>query len=190
MISTADFKKGLLIELDGVPYLITDFTFQSPSARGASTLVKAKLKNMLTKQTIEKTFKSGDKFDEPNFESNPGQFLYKEGESYVFMDLSTYEQFHLTDEVLGDAIYFLIDGLEDLKIQLFNGEPVGLELPLSVELRVSETDPAIKGATAAAQTKPAILETGLQIQVPPYIEAGEMVRVDTRTQSFISRVSK
>lgn len=187
MISTADFKKGMLLELEGVPYLIADFTFQSPSARGASTLVKVKLKNMLTKQTVEKTFKSGDKFNEPNFESNPSQFLYKEGESYVFMDLSTYEQFYLTDEVLGDAIYFLTDGLEDLKIQLFNGEPVGLELPLSVELRVSQTEPAIKGATAAAQTKPATLETGLQIQVPPYIEAGEVVKVDTRTQFYFAR---
>ncbi|MCS6886547.1 MAG: elongation factor P [Acidobacteriota bacterium] len=190
MITTADFKKGLLVEIDGTPYMITDFTFQSPSARGTATLVKVKLKNMLTKQTLEKTFKAGDKFNEPNFESNPGQFLYKEGNGYVFMDLSTYEQFSLSEEVVGEKAYFLLDGLEDVKIQLFNGEPIGIELPPAVELKVIATEPAIKGATAAAQMKPATLETGLQIHVPPYIETGEVVRVDTRTKAFISRAGK
>src|SRR5207249_11913429 len=110
--STADFKKGLLIEVEKVPYLITDVSYQSPSARGAGTLVKTKLKNMLTGQALEKTFRSGDKVDEPNFESNLGQFLYKEGDEFVFMDLSTYEQFHLSTETVGDAIYFLKDGLD------------------------------------------------------------------------------
>lgn len=186
MISAADFKRGLLIEVDKTPYLITDVSFQSPSARGAGTLVKVRLKNLLTKSTVEKSFKTSEKVEEPNFESNPGQFLYKEGEEFVFMDLATYEQFQLTPETLGDAVYFLKDGL-DLKLQIYNGEPVGLELPLSVELAVTETDPAIKGATAAAQTKNAVLETGLNIQVPPYIEVGEIVKVDTRTHTFISR---
>ncbi len=189
MITTADFKKGVLIEVDNVPYLITDVAFQSPSARGANTMVKTKLKNMLTKQTLEKTFRSGDKVEEPNFESNPGQFLYREEDNFIFMDLSTYEQFPLSAETIGDAAYFLKDGL-DLKIQIYNGEAVGLELPLSVELAVQETEPAIKGATAAAHTKSATLETGLQIQVPPYIEIGEIVKVDTRTQTFISRGGK
>lgn len=189
MYTTSDFKKGLLIELDKVPYLIMDLSVQSPSARGANTMVKTKLKNMLTKQTLEKTFRSGDKVDEPNFESNAGQFLYKEGDDFIFMDLVTYEQFPFTEEMIGDAIYFLKDGL-DLKINLYNGEPIGLELPLSVELTIAETDPAIKGATAAAQTKSATLDTGLQIQVPPYIERGEIVKVDTRTQTFISRGGK
>ncbi len=189
MYSTADFKRGLLIEIEKIPYLITDFSVQSPSARGASTLVKTKLKNMLTGQTLDKTFRAGDKVDEPNFESNPGQFLYREGESLVFMDLTTYEQFSLTEETVGDAIYFLKDGL-DLKIQIYNGEAIGLELPLAVELAVKETEPSIKGATAAAQTKAATLETGLQLQVPPYIEVGEIVKVDTRNHSFISRGGK
>jgi elongation factor P len=189
VIVAVDFKKGLLIEIDRVPYLITDTSFQTPSARGASTLIKAKLKNMLTKQVIEKTFRSADKVEEPNFESNPGQFLYKEGESFVFMDMNTYEQFQLSPEIIGDAVYFLKDGI-DVRIQIYNGEAVGLELPLSVELEVTETEPALKGATAAAQTKSAVLETGLQVQVPPYIEIGEIVKVDTRTHTFISRGGK
>ena len=189
MIAAGDFKKGLLIEIDKVPYLITDTSFQTPSARGASTLVKAKLKNMLTGNVMERTFRSADKLDEPNFETKPGQFLYKEGENFVFMDLHTYEQFHMSPETLGDAIYFLKDGL-DIRIQIYNGEAVGLDLPLTVELEVRETDPAIKGATAAAQTKPAVLETGLQVQVPPYIEIGEIIKVDTRDHTFVSRGGK
>lgn len=190
VFTAAEVKKGMLVEIDKVPYLVTDITHQTPSARGGGMLVKVKLKNMLSKQTLEKTFRSGDKMDEPNFETNPGQFLYKEGESYVFMDLSTYEQFSLSEEMMGDAVYFLIDGLENIKIQIYNGEAVGVELPISVELTVTETEPMLKGATASAQTKPATLSTGLQIQVPPYIEIGEVVKVDTRTQSFISRGGK
>lgn len=190
MYTAAELKKGMLIEVDKIPYLVTDITHQTPSARGGSMLIKIKLKNMLSKQTLEKSFRSGDKMDEPNFETNPGQFLYKEGENYVFMDLSTYEQFNLSEEVMGDAVYFLIDGLENIRIQIYNGEAIGVELPISVELTVAETEPALKGATASAQTKSATLDTGLQIQVPPYIEIGEVVKVDTRTQTFISRGGK
>lgn len=189
MFTSAELKKGMMIELDKVPYLVVDVAHQTPSARGANMLVKAKLRNMLNKQTLEKTFRSGDKVDEPNFETNPGQFLYKEGDSLVFMDLSTYEQFNLTEETLGDTIYFLKDGL-DLRIQIYNGEAVGIELSNSIELEVTQTEPALKGATASAQTKPATLETGLQIQVPPYIEIGEIVKVDTRTHTFVSRGGK
>lgn len=189
MFTTAEFKKGMLVEIDKVPYMIVDYTHQTPSARGAHTLVKTKLRNLLTKQTLEKSFRSGDRVDEPNFESNPGQFLYPDADGYVFMDLNTYEQFTLTSETLGDAKYFLLDGL-DVKIQIYNGEAIGIELPLSVELKVSETEPPLKGATASAQTKPATLVTGLQIQVPPYIEVDEIVKVDTRTNTFISRGGK
>ncbi|MBI4851469.1 MAG: elongation factor P [Acidobacteria bacterium] len=189
MFTSAELKKGMMIELDKVPYLVIDVAHQTPSARGANMLVKAKLRNMLNKQTLEKTFRSGDKVDEPNFETNPGQFLYREGDSLVFMDLSTYEQFNLTEETLGDSIYFLKDGL-DLRIQIYNGEAVGIELANSIELEITQTEPALKGATASAQTKSAIVETGLQIQVPPYIEIGEIVKVDTRTHTFISRGGK
>jgi elongation factor P len=189
LYTASELKKGMLIELDKVPYLITDVAHQTPSARGATMLVKAKLKNMLNKQSLEKTFRAGDKVEEPNFETNPGQFLYLEGDSYVFMDLSTYEQFNLTTEVLDQAAYFLKDGL-DLRLQIYNGEAIGIELPNSIELTVTETEPALKGATASAQTKSATLETGLQIQVPPYIEVGEVVKVDTRTQTFVSRGGK
>ncbi len=189
MFTSAELKKGMLIELEKAPYLIVDVSHQTPSARGGNMLVKVKLRNMLNKQTLEKTFRAGDKVDEPNFETNPGQFLYREGESLVFMDLSTYEQFNLSEEIIGDGVYFLKDGL-DIRIQIYNGEAIGIEFPISIELEVTQTEPALKGATASAQTKPATLETGIQIQVPPYIEIGEIVKVDTRTHTFISRGGK
>jgi len=188
MISTSDFKRGLLIELDGQPYQILDVSVSTPTARGGNTLVKTKLRNMLNGQFADKTFKSGERFEDPDFVKKPVEYLYNDGSAYHFMDQESYEQFSLTNDEMGDVVDYLIDGLEGLSTYVFNGNPIGIELPTAVVLKVEQTDPTLKGATAQAQTKPATLETGLVIQVPPYLESGEMVKVDTRTGLFLERV--
>jgi len=186
MLTTADFKRGLVIRLDGPPCLILDYTTQSPSARGGSTLVKVKYRNLLTGQVLEKTFKAGDKVDEADFEKRKGQFLYADGDSGVFMDLESYEQYELGPEIFEPISGYLLDGA-DVTLGVFEGRVVSVEPPLSVELTVTETAPAIRNATAQAQTKEATLETGLIIQVPAYLESGVKVKVDTREGRFISR---
>jgi len=186
MISTNDFKRGLVIQVDGAPCLILDVTYQSPSARGGNTLVKAKYRNLLTGQVLEKTFKSGDRVEEADFERRKGQYLYPADEGGVVMDLETYEQYEVGPELFGPIKGYLLEGME-MQLGLFQGLIVSLDLPTTVELTVVETAPAIKNATATAQTKEAVLETGLTIQVPGYLEAGERVKVDTREGRFVSR---
>jgi len=186
MITTADFKRGLVIQLDNAPCIILDVTTQSPSARGGNTLVKTKYRNLLTGQVLEKTFKAGDKADEADFERHKGQFLYATGEVGVFMDLETYEQFELGEELFEPVQGYLLEGTE-VQLGLFQGQVVSLDPPMTVELTVTETAPAIKNATATAQTKEALLETGLRLQVPGYLESGEKIKVDTRECRFVSR---
>jgi elongation factor P len=161
---------------------------QSPTARGGNTLVKTKMRNMLSGQFADRTFKAGERFEEPDFVRKPVEYLYTDGSAWHFMDQESYEQFSLTTEEMADVPSYLTDGLEGLHAFVHNGDPVGIDLPLTVVLKVEQTDPTLKGATAQAQTKPATLETGLVIQVPPYLESGEMVKVDTRTGMFVERV--
>lgn len=186
MLTTSDFKRGLVIQLDGAPCLIMDVTFQSPSARGANTMVKTRYRNLLTSQVLDRTFRSGDKVDEADYERHKGQFLYADGNGGVFMDLETYEQFEMEEEGFAALAPYLLDGTE-VALGLFEGRMVAVELPLTVELTVTETAPVIKNATATAETKDAVLETGLKIKVPPYLESGVKVKVDTREARFISR---
>ena len=186
MISTSDFKRGLVIQVDGAPCIILDVAFQSPSARGASTMVKTRYRNLLTGQVLDKTFRSGDKLEEADFERHKGQFLYADGDRGVFMDLETYEQFEQEAEAFDASSPYLLEGTE-VVLGLFEGRMVSVELPMTVELTVTETAPVIKNATATAETKDAILETGLKIKVPPYLETGNKVKVDTRDGRFVSR---
>ncbi|KAF0218358.1 MAG: elongation factor [Geobacteraceae bacterium] len=186
MITTSDFKRGLVIQVDGAPCLIIDVTFQSPSARGANTMVKTRYRNLLTGQVLDKTFRSGDKLEEADFERHKGQFLYTDGNQGIFMDLETYEQFELEAESFDLIAPYLLEGA-DVTLGLFQGRMVNVDLPLNVELTVVETAPVLKNATATAQTKEAVLETGLKIQVPPYLEVGDKVKVDTRDGRFVSR---
>jgi elongation factor P len=186
MVTTSDFKRGLVIQIDGAPCVIVDVAFQSPSARGANTMVKTKYKNLITGQVLEKTFRSGDKMDEADFERHKGQFLYVDGNRGVFMDLETYEQFEQEAEQFAAICPYLVDGTEVL-LGLFQGRMITVEPPNTVELNVIETAPALRNATATAQTKEAVLETGLRLQVPPYLESGERIKVDTRDGRFISR---
>ena len=186
MYSTSDFKRGLVIQLDAAPCLIVDVTVSSPTARGANTMVKTKYRNLITGQVLEKTFRSGDKVDEADFERHKGQFLYADGGRGVFMDLENYEQFEMEEGDFESLAPYLLEGTE-VVLGLFEGRLVNVELPMTVELTISETVPVMKNATATAQTKEAVLETGLKLQVPPYLEAGEKVKVDTRDGRFVSR---
>lgn len=190
MISASDFKRGGRIELEGDPYLVMNVHMQSPSARGASTLVKVKVRNLRTGNVFDRTFKASDKVTEAQLELRPVQYLYAEGDTYHFMDSSSYEQITLSAEVLGEDAGYLIEGLGGIRSMVFNGTVMSIELPQSVVLKVKDTDPPMKGATAQAQTKPATLETGLIIQVPAYIETGEAVQVDTREARFIGRAKE
>jgi elongation factor P len=190
MISASDFKRGGRIELDGDPYVILDVRFQSPSARGAATLVKVKVRNLRTGNVFDRSFRAGDKVAEPELELRAVQYLYADGDTYHFMDTQSYEQFSLGTDVLGDDALYLIDGLGGIRSVVFNGKVMSLELPQSVVMRIRDTDPAMKGATAQAQTKPATLETGLVIQVPAYLESGEAVQVDTRDARFLGRAKE
>ena len=186
MLTTSDFKKGLIIQLDGAPCMLVDVTVNSPSARGANTMVKTKYRNLLTGQVLDRTFRSGDKVDEADFERHKGQFLYTDGDRGVFMDLETYEQFEMEAANFAQISPYLLDGLE-VQLGLFQGRMINVDLPMTVELTVIETAPALKNATATAQTKEAVLETGLKLQVPPYLETGDRIKVDTRDCRFISR---
>jgi len=186
MFTTNDFKRGLVIQLDGAPCVLVDVSFQSPSARGANTMVKTKYRNLITAQVLERTFRSGDKVDEADFERHKGQFLYSDGGRGIFMDLETYEQFEMEEDAFGSIQPFLLDGTE-VQLGIFQDRMVNVDLPMTVELNVTETAPAMKNATATAQTKEAVLETGFKLQVPPYLEAGEKIKVDTRDGRFISR---
>ena len=185
-MTSNDLKRGQVIQLDGAPCLVLDVTSQSPSARGGSTLIKTRYRNLLTGQVLDKAFKAGERVDAADFEKRKGQFLYADGDVGAFMDMESYEQFELGDDIFGPVKGFLLDGAEVI-MGVFEGQVVSVEPPMTVELVVTETEPVIKNATAQAQSKEATLETGLVIQVPGYLETGERVKVDTREGRFVSR---
>ncbi len=189
MLTTADFKKGLAILVEGQPYVIMEYSVQTPSARGSATLVRIKGRNVLTRQVLDMTFKSGEKFEEPDLERRKITFLYGDGDEFHFMDEQSFEQFHLDREALQEAARWLRDGIT-LRSIVFRGEVVGIELPQFVELRVVETGPGGRSDMASGKvTKPATLENGTQIRVPVYLDSGETVMVDTTTGEFVRRVS-
>jgi elongation factor P len=184
MYSTADFKKSLKIEIDGVPYIIVDFLHVKPGKGGA--FVRTKIKNLITGKVLDQTFRSGERVKRPDLVEREMQFLYREGDSFTMMDNENYEQIALTAEQLGDSLLFLIENL-NVKVLFFNQQPVAVELPTFVELTVAQTEPGLKGDTASGGNKPATLESGAVIQVPLFINEGERVKVDTRTGSYIER---
>jgi elongation factor P len=188
MIDSGDFKRGDCIVYKGAPMTIVDVTFSTPSARGAGVIVKTKLRNLISGQLLVESLRTGEKFEEADLERHPCSYMYSDGTRWHFMDETSFEQFEMGADDLGDAVGYMKDGLEGLQAMLIDGSVVSLSLPMTVDLVVTETDPAIKGATAKAQMKPATLETGLVIQVPPYLTTGECVRVDTRDGHFVERV--
>ena len=185
MYSTAEFRKGLKIELEGKPYLIVDFQHVKPGKGGA--FVRTKLKNMINGRVVDQTFRSGEKVGRPDMEEKEMQYLYREGDSFVFMDNSTYDQVYLSKDQVGDQSQFLQENI-NIKLLYFNQQPLGLELPNFVELTVTATEPGFKGDTATGGNKPATVETGAVIQVPLFISEGDRIRVDTRTGYYMERV--
>ena len=184
MYSTTDFRKGLKIEIDGVPYDIIDFQHFKPGKGGA--MVRTKLRNILNGRVIDNTFRSGEKVERPNLESRDMQFLYHEGSELIFMDLTNYEQLHMSEDVTNGKSEFLKDG-QQCRVLLYNEKPIDIDIPLTLILEAIETETAIKGDTVSNVTKPAKLETGVVIQVPIFINIGERIKVDTRTKEYIGR---
>ena len=187
LISANELKRRMMIKVDGEPYAVADVTFASPSARGASTMVRTRLRHLLTGAVLEKSFKTSEKFEEPDVAFSNASFMYSDAEGFHFMDDETYEQFQLPSGQVGEDRGYLTDGLA-VRVLRYNGEPVALELPQFVELTVAETEPAVKGDTAAGRDlKPATLQTGLQVRVPLFIKEGERVRVNTQTGEVAGR---
>lgn len=185
MYSTAEFRKGLRIELEGKPYLMVDFQHVKPGKGGA--FVRTKLKNMINGRVVDQTFRSGEKVGRPDLEEKEMQYLYRDGEHFVFMDNATYDQVFLSKEQVGEQSQFLQESIT-IKILYYNKEPIGLELPTFVELAVTAAEPGFKGDTASGGSKPATLETGAVIQVPLFVSEGDKIRVDTRSGTYIERV--
>lgn len=187
MIKACDLKKSSVIDIDGTPHCIENITQQSPTARGGSTIYKVRFRNVSTKQKVDKTYRSDDALQEASFETGEVQYLYKDGDRYVFMNLASYEQFELTADEIEECLPFLIEDMEGI-IALTSGERVlTLRMPDTIEMEIVECAPSAKGASVTARTKPATLPTGLVVQVPEYIEPGETIRVDTRERKYLSR---
>ncbi len=185
VLSAGDLRKGLKLEIDGDPYIIVDFSFTKPGKGQA--LYRCRLRNMINGTQFDRTYRSGDKFNEADLQDQEMEFLYREGKQYCFMNTSSYEQVYLAEEQVGDAVNYLTENLV-VDMLFFQGRPIGLTFPNFVELKVTQADPGIKGDTASGATKPVTMETGLVLQVPLFIEEGEMLRLDTRTGAYVERV--
>jgi len=185
MYSTPDFRKGLKIEINGEPFAIVDFLHVKPGKGGA--FVRTTLKSLISGNVIDRTFRSGEKIDKPDLEEKEMQFLYESEGEFHFMDNETYEQLFLTEEQLSDARYYLQENVI-VTVLFHNGKPIGVEAPMFVELTVTTTEPGVRGDTASGGSKPATLETGLVVQVPLFVNEGEVLKIDTRTGKYIERV--
>ena len=187
LIEAIDIKRKMFFEFENAPYHCLDVEVSKPTARGGQTLVRLKMRNLLTRGVFDKTFKAGEKFKEPDLVIEPATFLYADGDGYHFMDQATFETLALPGDVVGDDGRLLADNLE-VQIQKFNGRPIGIQLPPIVELTVTQAEPGVRGDTASGGvTKPATLETGLEIRVPLFIKQGEKVKVHTETREFAGR---
>ncbi len=185
MYESGDLRKGLKIEIDGDPYVIVEFNFTKPG-KGKS-YYKCKLKNMMTGAQFDRTFRSNEKFKEANLEEREMEYLYSDSGNYCFMDTSTYDQEFLPEDQVGELRKFLKENTV-CNVLFFENRPIGISLPNFVNLRIVKADPWVKGDTAAGSTKPATLETGYVVQVPPFVEEGELIRIDTRTGEYVERV--
>ncbi len=185
--SASDLRKGLKIELDGIPYEVTEYQFVKPGKGQA--MYKCRIKNLLAGNTMEKTFRAVDSIGIPDIESRTLAYSYQEGDKYVFMDNKTYDQVELHASVLGDARFFLIEDLE-CDVLFYNGRAMSVTLPAFVVKKVVETEPGARGDTATNVTKPAKIDTGYEIAVPIFINEGDNIRIDTRDGKYVDRVNK
>jgi len=187
LIEAIDIKRKMYIEIDNVPFNVLDVEISSPTARGGQTLVRVKMRNLLTNAVFEKTFKAGEKFKEPDLQMVEASYLYSDADGSNFMDQESFETLTLPESVMGDSLELLVEGAM-VQLQKFNGNPIGMQLPPAVELVVAYAEPGVKGDTSSGgATKVARLETGLEIRVPLFIKEGEKVRVSTETREFGGR---
>jgi elongation factor P len=187
LIDAIDVKRKMFFEFEGTPFHCLDAEVNTPTARGGQTLVRLKMRNLLTRAVFDKTFKASDKFKEPDLQMVQASYLYSDGHGSHFLDQESFETLTLSGEMTGDALDFLVEGAI-LELHKYNGNPIGLQLPTHVELEVTYTEPGARGDTAGGNvTKPATLETGIEIRVPPFIKAGEKVKVSTDTREFAGR---
>ena len=186
VIDTSEFRKGLKIEVDGEPFEIVEFQHVKPGK--GSAFVRTTIRNLLNGRVLEPTFKSGDKVGKPDIEEKEMQYLYKQGEDYYFMDTRSYEQTFLGEKVLGDARYFLKENI-NAHIMFYNGRAIGVTLPNSVDLKVTKCDPGVRGDTVSGALKPATLETGYTVNVPLFINEGDILKIDTRDGKYLTRVA-
>jgi elongation factor P len=187
LIDAIDVRRKMFFELDNTPFLCLDVEVNTPTARGGQTLVRLKMRNLLTRAVFDKTFKASDKFKDPDLQKVQASYLYSDGDGSHFLDQESFETLTLPEEMIGDALDFLVEGAI-IELHKYNGNPIGLQLPLHVELAVAYTEPGARGDTAGGNaTKPAKLETGIEIRVPPFIKEGEKVKVSTETREFAGR---
>ncbi len=189
MVPAKDFKRRMVVEIDGAPHIIEHIQVQTPSARGAATLYKVRARNLKSRARLEKTFKGSDSLAESSFERRPIQFLYRDPDGFHFMDSADYNQFSLSTEDLEDQSPYMTENMEGVDSLVVNDEVIGIEIPDAVDLPIADTAPGVRGNSATGRTKPATLSTGVIVQVPEHLEQGTMVRVDTRTGEYLGRAN-
>ena len=189
MVPAKDFKRRMVVEIDGAPHMIEQIQVQTPSARGAATLYKIKARNLKTRARVEKSYRGTEGLPEASFERRPVQFLYRDAEGFHFMDSTDYNQFTFSAEDLEDQAPFMTENMEGVESLVVNDEVIGIELPDTVALEIVETSPGVRGNSATGRTKPAKLATGHLIQVPEHLDQGVTVRVDTRTGEYLGRAN-
>ena len=187
MVPAKDFKRRMVVEIDGTPHMIEQIQVQTPSARGAATLYKVKARNLKTQNRVEKTYRGTDSLSESSFERRPVQFLYRDSDALYFMDSENFNQFSISLEELRDQVPFMTENMDGVQAMVVNDEVITIELPDTVELPIVDTTPGVRGNSATGRTKPAKLSTGFVVQVPEHLDQGTVVRVDTRTGEYLGR---
>ena len=187
LIDAIDVKRKMFVEFENAPFCCLESDISTPTARGGQTLVRLKMRNMLTRAVFDKTFKASDKFKEPDLQTVDASYLYSDGDGSYFLDQESFETLSLNGEIVGDALDLLVEGVM-IQIDKYNGNPIGLQLPQLVELTVTYTEPGVRGDTAGGSvTKPAKVETGIEVRVPMFIKEGEKIKLYTETREFAGR---
>ncbi len=187
MYSASDLRKGLKLQIDGAPYIVVEFEFSKPGKGQA--LYRCKMRNMISGNQLVQTYRSNDKFEKADLEESKMQFLYNQGEEFHFMNTETYDQIFLTRDQIGDNINYLLDNME-VDMLFYEGQAIDITMPTFVNLEVTRADPWAKGDTSGTDTKPVTVETGYQLQVPPFVEEGDKIQIDTRTGEYVTRVKE
>ncbi len=188
-MKACDTKKGMIVEHQGQVFTIRHIATRTPSSRGSNTLYKMKLQNVRSRQNLDFTFKGDDQLGSVDFSRRPCQYSYHDGDNFVLMDSEDYSQYLLSAEDIGDDAMMLREGLEGILVMLIEDQAIGLQLPQSIEMTITETAPPIKGASVTKRTKPATLESGLEVQVPEYISTGERIRISSDSREYLSRAT-